>query len=379
MGLAATAPRNLSQSLAASEEFPELVWHVGGVGVLTGAGSDETCTSFVTAGRAVEIGEVVDACPCLIFGADDLKHSFLLAYCYELRSSVVAADTSSPVLLLPLGWGLMLGRDSPGRANLCVEHEIVSSMTQFAARNEVPCGETHWLSFRAIVPIAVGAPLVAAVGCQGHAQLPLSHVFTSALSAFGLHGLLLNPPSKDEDPLVLDTAPTEVRRRGVDSADTFLGDSAVHRLGVFASHDLHAGDVVEFVPVLPLWHREARGNILQDYVFASDLSSRAPSCDRKVVHLPLGFGGLYNHSTSVPNVYAMRFRNQPFVEAWVAQDFVPAGAELFLSYGQGYWSAPWRRGAEVERPSCTGSLLRYFGLGEGEASSNGDQSDSASE
>lgn len=164
-------------------------------------------------------------------------------------------------------------------------------------------------------------------------------VFEACRAAAGVDALEFPEDSDEEDAHGWLDAPESVVQ--LDAQKLEVRRSQVHGVGVFARVDFEAGDVVEVAPVLPLLFSELRHTRLHEYVFGSDFVTPPLGRRSSVVLLPLGLGALYNHDHA-PNVWVRRFQHQPFVQAWVALDSVPAGSELFVSYGAGYWAAPWR-------------------------------------
>jgi uncharacterized protein len=96
--------------------------------------------------------------------------------------------------------------------------------------------------------------------------------------------------------------------------------------GVFASQDIAAGQIVEICPTLEVEDTAASGT-LRDYVFSSN-------DDENMAILPLGYGPLYNHSSEANCEYV---EHGPQLIAFVARRDVPAGEELTIDYGDGWW------------------------------------------
>lgn len=301
----------------------DMIWLVPGFGDqrIDGGGT--------RAGRAYAHAEVVECSPCVPLGTGALRGCFLEDYCFScpaMTAGLPMAGRGQELLLLPLGWGLLLPRRRGG--NLAVEYGAEQPPCADAGALAAPC---HWLVFRALQPIAAGQFLFIDTP-------PLPPVFKASQAATGVSNFAMREPGEEEEEYVLHDAPRSVRR--LQSPPVALGASTVHGLGVFAARDIECGETLELVPMLPVLYTEICCSLLRDYVFGGDFAFPAgePS---DVVLLPLGFGGVYNHGAR-PNVYAKRYLDQPFLQAWVAQTSVLAGAELLLAYGPGYWDAPWR-------------------------------------
>lgn len=99
--------------------------------------------------------------------------------------------------------------------------------------------------------------------------------------------------------------------------------------GVFCGKPIRAGDVIEVAPFIEI-PREivyANPNILWKYVFTSHNSPH------KVI-LALGFGSMYNHSTTNPNVgHFINPHDPQRLLNFCALKDIPQGSELLLNYG----------------------------------------------
>lgn len=140
-----------------------------------------------------------------------------------------------------------------------------------------------------------------------------------------------------------------------------LGDSRRHGVGVFARQRIALGETVEVAPVVVVTGLEVPtygstcgelNHALSDYTYDGRLSGGQIRC------MPLGFGGLYNHS-SRPNIkqlwvsalgdeahgdgQAVEARGElhalAFCFAFVALRAIPKGEELVCDYGSSYWQA----------------------------------------
>ena len=97
--------------------------------------------------------------------------------------------------------------------------------------------------------------------------------------------------------------------------------------GVFATRHFDTGDAVECCPTLELPGDQVVGQ-LGDYVFGSNEHEDD-------VILLLGYGMLYNHS-SEPN--AEYVQEAPRVIMFQTLRAVEPGEELFIDYGEEWWS-----------------------------------------
>mmetsp|Transcript_103762 Transcript_103762/g.292010 ORF Transcript_103762/g.292010 Transcript_103762/m.292010 type:complete len:424 (+) Transcript_103762:123-1394(+) len=339
----------------------------GGGGSTGGEGRDP---GWPRAARCYEASEVVDRSLCIALGPGDLRGCFLEAYCYSFP--VGAPPPGNLVRLLPVGgWGLLFGHGCSD-GNLTVEYECAppprgplrdadggegdgdgddgGRCSPGGGPGSAGGGTTAprpWLVFRAARRLVAGEALTVArsphlaLGAVGGASLSPPPVFSAAVRAAGGAGSLrLRQPSAVEEQYVLSEVPRSLRRR-TEAPGALAGASALHGAGAFAARGRERGELVEHVPMLPVIYSEVCHSELRDYVFAGDFLDDAAAA--RFVVLPLGLGGLYNHSDSAPNIYARRYLHEPFLQAWTAQRDVAAGEEMLVSYGEAYWKAPWRK------------------------------------
>ena len=104
--------------------------------------------------------------------------------------------------------------------------------------------------------------------------------------------------------------------------------------GVCSTEPLRRGQVVEVSPVVVIpkveWRR-LRGTLVERYVFAWGRNG-------KLNALPLGLGGVFNHSDD-PNLdWRPNHREQTLI--FRARRDIPAGEQLTIDYG---WTAEERR------------------------------------
>jgi len=101
--------------------------------------------------------------------------------------------------------------------------------------------------------------------------------------------------------------------------------------GVFTNSDLTPGQVVEISRLISFDNRIHRvRHPFADYFFRMDES-------RKISGLALGFGSLYNHSED-PNVRYKIDRDRELI-TYITCKHVKAGSELYISYGESWWSS----------------------------------------
>jgi len=171
-------------------------------------------------------------------------------------------------------------------------------------------------------------------------------------------GIVLSPPLPlvSDRPLALSRASASISHPAGGGV-LRLAASGRHGVGVFAARGLKRGEVLEVAPVVTVADNEIPTyggtfsefcHVFSDYCFDGRVHGGNLSC------LPLGFGGLYNHS-SCPNVeqrwaYAeecpLRVDSGgapppalDFCYAFVAMCDVAEGEELLQDYGEGYWQA----------------------------------------
>ena len=98
--------------------------------------------------------------------------------------------------------------------------------------------------------------------------------------------------------------------------------SVLHGLGVFASTAIAQGKIIETCPLLRLEGLEWTNSNITDYLFGKNT-------------LLLGFGSLYNHS-STPNA-AQAMKEDMCV--LTALSDIPQGQEILINYGRQWWSS----------------------------------------
>lgn len=279
----------------------------------------------VRAARAFEPGEVVERTLCIewpvVAEPRRCPACFLEAYCCTCRParSLHPPGSTGPsgLRLLPTGgWALLFGQH-PSLANLVIEYEVGPAPSPPGAQGQpwrrasdkaVATVACHWLVLRAVRHISPGEPLFApkkapVVHTGMHPSQAVSTllppVFEAARTATCVDGMVLQEPDEDEEEYVFADAPEALSQ--LQAPAVCIGASAVQGVGVFARRDIRPGEVVDLAPMLPVAHKEIRHSPLRDYVYQSDFQA---STD--VVLLPLGLGGLYNHSHSGASAFGSR-------------------------------------------------------------------------
>jgi len=266
------------------------------------------------AGRSFDAGEIVEAAFCVEMHAEPFKpKSFLNPRCPLVVEGNVAKR------LFPFGYGLLF---EPSKdASLTVEHchETLPS-TEGASQ-----AMAHKLVYRAARPLIKGDMLSipapywsGAMGFQvlehpGQDDCIGNPKGAAATDAFDLEFHSLEIPELAEAPLR-------------------FGASPLHGMGAFATRDIHAGEVLEVVPTVPVEKYNIFTNRLHDYAYMSSFT-------RKMLSLHLGFGMVYNHREEANAVHhtVKSSEDHPLVEVWTAASFIAEGSEVFHNYGPNWW------------------------------------------
>lgn len=113
-------------------------------------------------------------------------------------------------------------------------------------------------------------------------------------------------------------------------ADIEIKPSPVHRYGVFAKKDIYPNEVVEECPIIIF------DKLTQDYQEAV-ATRRAFNYGGDCCVIALGYGSMYNHSED-PNAKPKADQENNILN-FIATKHIPAGTEIFINYGSGYWNA----------------------------------------
>lgn len=118
--------------------------------------------------------------------------------------------------------------------------------------------------------------------------------------------------------------------------------SSIHGYGVFAGKDFSINEVIEECYTLVTDKGETT---LNDYYFKVDDKSG----------LPLGFGGIYNHSDDPNATY--NFVSELNLLVFHALRFIHKGEEIFISYGDSWFDS---RDVIAKKISPIKRFWRYF-------------------
>lgn len=303
-------------------------------------GSDFGSRALITptARRHFAAGEVVERAYCLELHAEDLAGSFLDAFC-----PVVQASDGQRCRLFPFGWGLLYAPCTSG-ANLLAEHcfEAAPPPPPSSEEDRSPTSDDvpsprHWLVFRAARAVLAGEPLRVAQLGPGQLVEQGRDIMAAAAATLDEQGFSI-VSGADVDELD-EESPAEIGMHEDGDSPVVVGASQMHGVGVFAARDIEKGELLEAAPTLPVRSSDVGDTALGHYTFQSDFS------DDGLDLLHLGFGCIYNHSPT-PNVTHYKFEDQhPYVEAYIANEFIPAGREICHDYGPDYFSG---RGMEMK-------------------------------
>ena len=103
----------------------------------------------------------------------------------------------------------------------------------------------------------------------------------------------------------------------------YLSTSSAKGLGVFAAKNMSKGDIIEICPIMLI---KTRVPELEDYLFLFDNNTHA---------LALGYGSMYNHNNNPTAEWNLN-RNSLTITA--LQD-IKKNSEIFISYGNDYWTS----------------------------------------
>jgi SET domain-containing protein len=114
-----------------------------------------------------------------------------------------------------------------------------------------------------------------------------------------------------------------------ESSGLYYAPSAIHGRGVFCTHPLHAGDIIEICPAIVLPHQEIdllSQSLLFEYYFL--WGEQNDQCA-----IALGYGSLYNHSPDPNAEFTPDFGDDTIL--FIALKDIAAGEEITVDYQAG--------------------------------------------
>ena len=100
--------------------------------------------------------------------------------------------------------------------------------------------------------------------------------------------------------------------------------------GVFCSHDIAAGDIIEICPVIVVPGKDVDllySTALLHYCFYFNQ-------DENTLSLVMGFGSMYNHRQYPNAVFILDREQQQMI--FTAREHIPAHTEICINYGGAY-------------------------------------------
>ena len=98
--------------------------------------------------------------------------------------------------------------------------------------------------------------------------------------------------------------------------------------GVFANKDFKQGEIIEVCPLITDYKKNFSNSKIADYTFKSKFKS-----DQEVI--VFGMCSMYNHS----NKFNVHHTQDPENMIYTASRDIKNGEELYVSYGDDYWTA----------------------------------------
>lgn len=114
--------------------------------------------------------------------------------------------------------------------------------------------------------------------------------------------------------------------------------SKIHGLGIFATQDIKAGELVERCPMVPLGYRSRYHSDPQIYRYLyAQPTCECSECKNHgfIFHMVLGYGMLYNHQED-PNTEWKFDWKQLFADVIAIKD-IKKEDEIFVDYGKKYF------------------------------------------
>jgi SET domain-containing protein len=111
-----------------------------------------------------------------------------------------------------------------------------------------------------------------------------------------------------------------------------VGESIIHKRGIFATRDIKTGEIVEKVPLLKFSLKDInKPSKLFDYLLQDPESENAM--------FMLGYGSLYNDSSNKINARWENYNKDNDYLDIVAIKDIAKGDEIYVSYGENYWKS----------------------------------------
>lgn len=109
----------------------------------------------------------------------------------------------------------------------------------------------------------------------------------------------------------------------------YFAPSDIHGRGVYCSHPISEGDVIEICPVIVLPHEEIdllSHSLLYEYYYL--WGEQRDQCA-----IALGFGSLYNHSQNPNTEFVPDYGDDTII--FIALENIDAGEEILVDYQAG--------------------------------------------
>ena len=111
-----------------------------------------------------------------------------------------------------------------------------------------------------------------------------------------------------------------------------VGESSIHKRGIFATRDIKIGEIVEKVPLLKFSLKDInKPSKMFDYLLQDPASENAM--------FMLGYGSLYNDSSNKINARWENYNKDNDYLDIVAIKDIAKGDEIYVSYGEEYWKS----------------------------------------
>jgi SET domain-containing protein len=133
----------------------------------------------------------------------------------------------------------------------------------------------------------------------------------------------------------------------IQSKKIVLGNSKIHGRGVFATEDIHIGEIIERCPMIQLEYRSKYQIEPQifNYMYAQP-PCKCDDCKKHgfLFHMVLGYGMMYNHQDT-PNA-KWKFNYSQLLTDVISVQPIKKDQEIFISYGNVYFQDKVKKDAE---------------------------------